>query len=86
MTKAKKSIAFITAMAVVCLAFGLFAWQANKPSGDSALAASAEQILTLQIGNPQMTVNGEAREIDPGRGTVPQNRRSPPGPFCGCGS
>ncbi len=71
MTKAKKSIAFITAMAVVCLAFGLFVCQVNKPQGESALAASAEQILTLQIGNPQMTVNGEAREIDPGRGTAP---------------
>ncbi len=71
MTKAKKSIVFITAMAVACLAFGLFVWQTGKPNGDSALAASAEQILTLQIGNPQMTVNGEEREIDPGRGTVP---------------
>ncbi len=71
MTKAKKSIAFITAIAAACLAFGLFVWQVSKPNGDSALAASAEQILTLQIGNPVMTVNGEEREIDPGRGTVP---------------
>ncbi len=70
MTKAKKSIAFITAMAVVCLAFGLFAWHTNKPSGESALAASAEQILTLQIGNPQMTVDGESVNIDDS-GTVP---------------
>ncbi len=70
MTKAKKSIAFIAAMAVVCLAFGLFVWQANKPSGDSALAASAEQILTLQIGNPQMTVDGESVNIDDS-GTTP---------------
>ena len=71
MTKAKKIIAFTTAMAVVCLAFGLFAWYTNKPQSESAFAASEEQVLTLQIGNPQMTVNGEAREIDPGRGTVP---------------
>ena len=70
MTKAKKSIAFITAMAVVCLAFGLFAWHTNKPQGESALAASAEQILTLQIGNPQMTVDGENVNIDED-GTVP---------------
>ncbi len=70
MTKAKKSIAFITAMAVVCLAFGLFVWQTNKLSGESAFAASAEQILTLQIGNPQMTVDGESVNIDDS-GTTP---------------
>lgn len=28
-------------------------------------------VLTMQIGNPMMNVNGESREIDPGRGTVP---------------
>ncbi len=28
-------------------------------------------ILTMQIGNSIMNVNGESREIDPGRGTVP---------------
>lgn len=27
--------------------------------------------LTMQIGNPVMTVNGAEKEIDPGRGTVP---------------
>ena len=71
MTKTKKIIAFITAMAVVCLAFGLFAWYTNKPQSESAFAASEEQVLTLQIGNPIMTVNGTQQEIDPGRGTVP---------------
>ena len=35
-------------------------------------------ILTMQIDNPQMTVNGTEKEIDPGRGTVPvvQNDRT----------
>lgn len=28
-------------------------------------------VITLQIDNPNMTVNGAASEIDPGRGTVP---------------
>jgi len=28
-------------------------------------------IITLQINNPFMTVNGVRKEIDPGRGTVP---------------
>lgn len=35
-------------------------------------------LLTMQIGNPMMTVNGTESEIDPGRGTVPvvQNDRT----------
>lgn len=35
-------------------------------------------VLTMQIGNPVMTVNGAEAEIDPGRGTVPvvQNDRT----------
>ena len=70
MTKTKKSIAFIAVIAVVCLAFGLFVWQANRPSGESALAASTDRILTLQIGNPQMTVDGENVNIDDGASLV----------------
>lgn len=30
-----------------------------------------EPVITLQIGNPMMTVDGTEREIDPGRGTAP---------------
>lgn len=30
-----------------------------------------EIVITMQIGEPNMTVNGEAQEIDPGMGTVP---------------
>lgn len=41
-------------------------------------ADNVEERITLQIGNPNMTVNGESMEIDPGRGTVPivQNERT----------
>lgn len=28
-------------------------------------------VITMQIGNPEMTVNGSAQEIDPGAGSVP---------------
>ena len=28
-------------------------------------------LLTMQVGNPIMTVNGTESEIDPGRGTAP---------------
>ena len=28
-------------------------------------------VITIQIGNPEMTVNGITQEIDPGMGTVP---------------
>lgn len=33
--------------------------------------AAEDFVLTMQIGNPMMTVNGAETEIDPGRGTVP---------------
>lgn len=32
---------------------------------------ASEPVITLQIGNPMMTVDGTEQEIDPGRGTVP---------------
>ena len=40
--------------------------------------AAEDFVLTMQIGNPVMTVNGAEAEIDPGRGTVPvvQNDRT----------
>ncbi len=39
---------------------------------------TADFLLTMQVGNPMMTVNGTESEIDPGRGTVPviQNDRT----------
>ena len=48
-------------------------------TGCSAAENTAESfILTMQIGNPNMMVNGAEKEIDPGRGTVPivQNDRT----------
>ncbi|MGN0162584.1 MAG: hypothetical protein ACI4EA_03240, partial [Candidatus Ornithomonoglobus sp.] len=41
-------------------------------TGCSAAENIAESFtLTMQIGNPNMTVNGTEKEIDRGRGTVP---------------
>ena len=41
-------------------------------SGITIFAAdTADTVITLQINNPTMTVNGVAKEIDPGMGTVP---------------
>lgn len=47
-------------------------------SGCFAAEVSSEFELTMQIGNPVMTVNGADTEIDPGRGTAPiiQNDRT----------
>ncbi len=44
----------------------------------AAESSETDFTLTMQIGNPMMTVNGAEREIDPGRGTVPveQNGRT----------
>lgn len=42
-------------------------------SGCNAFSEAAQPItaVTLQINNPQMSVNGETCEIDPGIGTAP---------------
>ena len=40
-------------------------------AGIAAFAEDGDLTITLQIGNPVMTVNGTEQEIDPGRGTVP---------------
>lgn len=51
-------------------------------AGCSAAQQSEEEaeepVITLQIGNAMMTVNGIDQEIDPGRGTVPviENERT----------
>ncbi len=44
----------------------------------AAGSSEADFVLTMQIGNPMMMVNGAETEIDPGRGTVPvmQNDRT----------
>ena len=65
----KKGIAFFIVMAMICAAFISVAVIRNN--NDSALAADGETIITLQIDNPNMTVDGRSEEIDPGRGTTP---------------
>ena len=65
----KKAVAFLIAMVMICVGFALVIGLNN--SGDLAAAADEETIITLQIDNPDMTVNGQPNEIDPGRGTTP---------------
>jgi len=38
---------------------------------EKAAVTPYSAVISLQIGNPEMTVNGENREIDPGRDTAP---------------
>lgn len=74
-TSMKKAAAFITALIIVCLVFaGVVMWNNRN---DQAFAAD-DMVITLQIDNPYMTVNGTQQEIDPGRGTAPivQNDRT----------
>ncbi len=68
-TNLKKIILFVVAMSVICLLFTGFVIKSN--TGERALAANEEQIIKLQIDNPNMTVNEDTAEIDPGRGTAP---------------
>ncbi len=64
----KKTAAFIAAIAMLCLVFaGIAVW---NDKSDDALAANGETVITLQIDNPEMTVNDETLSIDEG-GTVP---------------
>ncbi len=68
----KKSMVFVIVIALICGAFGIFAWHSDQTShSNKVFAENGEQILTLQIGNPNMTINGVSQEIDPGTGTVP---------------
>ena len=38
---------------------------------DTDTSSTNDIVITMQIGNPEMTVNGSVREIDPGAGSVP---------------
>lgn len=51
---------------VLCTLFAAF-----STVGYAAEPAENDFTMTMQIGNPMMTVNGVEKEIDPGRGTVP---------------
>ncbi len=52
---------FLTLLFTMSLVTGCLAAESSEPAFT----------LTMQIGNPMMTVNGTESEIDPGRGTVP---------------
>ena len=65
----KKGIAFVIAMIIICVAFASVV--VINHNHDGAFAADGETVITLQIDNPNMTVNGQSEEIDPGRGTTP---------------
>ncbi len=67
-----KIVVFVAALALVCAAFISFAANDNSVENANGVpAAASENTVTLQIGNPLMTLNGVSMEIDPGRGTVP---------------
>ena len=56
----------------VLLAFCITAVFATGCSAQPTTGTPADQpVITLQIGNPMMTINGTQQEIDPGRATVP---------------
>ncbi|MCD8048900.1 MAG: aldo/keto reductase [Clostridia bacterium] len=57
----KKLISFV----LICLMTASFS------TGCAAETTSPGGTIELQIGNPIMTIDGEEREIDPGRGTAP---------------
>lgn len=67
--KIKKTVAFVVSVCIVCLLFAGFVMRNND--NEHVLAANDETVIKLQIDNPNMTVNNETAEIDPGRGTVP---------------
>ncbi len=52
---------FLASMLAVVLIFSSIAFASN----------ASDVVIKLTIGNPEMTVNGKAAEIDPGRGTAP---------------
>ena len=64
----KKFLMLMVVFSVVCSTFSPVGLWSNM-----SITAKAEwdDVVELQLGNPIMTVNGEAREIDPGLGTVP---------------
>ena len=70
----KKVLAiFMMLVFTMSMATGCFAAEPTTTADNTA-----DFLLTMQVGNPMMTVNGTEREIDPGRGTVPviQNDRT----------
>ena len=70
----KKFLAFFMMLVfTMSAATGCFAAESAAEGNNTA-----DFLLTMQVGNPMMTLNGTESEIDPGRGTVPtvQNDRT----------
>ncbi len=65
----KKAISFIAVIAVICAAFTGFVM--HNSGSSNVMATGSDKIITLTIGDPMMTVDGAAAEIDPGNGTAP---------------
>ena len=63
------------AMSLLCTPYNGFPRTLNLMSAvNDAVQNNTSQtptVITIQIGNPEMTVNGITQEIDPGMGTVP---------------
>ena len=63
----KKFLATImTLVFTISMTMGCFAAESVTEENNTA-----DFLLTMQVGNSMMTVNGTESEIDPGRGTVP---------------
>lgn len=56
----------MTLVFTISMTMGCFAAESVTEENNTA-----DFLLTMQVGNPMMTVNGTESEIDPGRGTVP---------------
>jgi hypothetical protein len=67
----KRGLAFTVVIAIICTAFITAVNFSGKTDNDVVYAADNNKVITLQIDNPQMTVNDEVSEIDPGNGTTP---------------
>ena len=64
----KKLIAFILATVIICSTFVSAVILSNKPE---VFAADSQKVISLQIDNPNMTIDGQTTEIDSGYGTKP---------------
>lgn len=64
----KKLIAFVLATVIICSTFISAVMLSNKPE---VFAADSQKVISLQIDNPNMTIDGQTSEIDSGFGTKP---------------
>lgn len=64
----KKLVAFVLATVIICSTFVSAVILSNKPE---VFAADSQKVISLQIDNPNMTIDGQTTEIDSGYGTKP---------------